>query len=327
MSITIRRELAESIIDKAEGLSTQAFALGESIRESHLAVRSVGDQVAWAIRATWTAQQHRAVSDSDLHAAVKTASDARLLELGCGQPKIDEYRSAQRRLARRQSDQADIASRGHTWGLLAQQVRDLLKRHYPDAPAAAHVPVDRSRSLAEVGAEIERLEAGVMSISFRTDGSAPAEGLSHAEVTARVSDHLDRLLDHAGDALATSLQKLQGGQDVDLLVEDQLEAPGGDALGGWTAQALGQSSRAAVASVVLLLGKSHVMKALQPHIAQLPVGLPAAERASRLAAFTRDLKALYENEAGLMLDDDGDLLPDADPRRGMKADALVLVSA
>ncbi len=216
------------------------------------------------------------------------------------------------------------------------QLERVGQRRYRDAEAAlpgreiGHLsPIDRTRSLAEIGADIATAETELAAIEIRADGSAPAEGLSRAEVTERVSAQIDKLLDARVGALHDNLAMIRPGRhDVELLADQAQEPPhDSDFLGAWTAQALGQASSGTLAMLVLLLGKPALMAALQPHIERLPTGLPAAERGKRLTEIRGRLDALYRHEASLLLDDDGSLLLDVIPRRGMKAEYLVLVEA
>ena len=325
----INRALADQILDRAETLREQALPLGSLVSEAVLHVRNVEAQVVWSVRDTWSAAQRRHVTEADVTEAVRTASDERLLELGCGAPKIGDYRSAQRRVARRREEQAAHAARSGNWNALANGVTATLKQHFPDAKSVTYAPIDRTRTLVEVADDIAVEEGALAAIEIRTDGSAPADGLSHAEVTERVSAQIDRLLDARVGALHDNLAAIQSGRhDLELLSDEAQEPPhDSDYLGGWVAQALGQASSGALSMLLLMLGKPAVMAALAPHIAQLPAGLPAAERGKRLAEIKGRLDVLYRHEAGLLLDDDGNLLLDVIPRRGIKAEYLILTEA
>ena len=251
---------------------------------------------------------------------IREASDARLIELGCSAAKVGDYRTAQRRVARRSADWAASGARSKAWTALGNGVQQLPMKHHSEAKTVTRAPVDRSRTLGEVADEIGTAEAAKAEIGY--------DGISRAEVSEYVSAYLDRLLITADDALHASLMLVQSGRrDVDVPSAEGLEAPHGDTLGVWVSHARGQASTSASATAVLLLGKKSALAALAPHIAKPPAGYPADERAQRLAEITARLDSLYRIEAALLLDDDGDLRTDVDPRHGMDVKYLVLAEA
>lgn len=320
MTIHIRRDILNQVVDHLDAMRAQISAAGELSQDAQWQVRDTTEALQRAVHAGVVRTLKRSITGFDLKEFVRTADDATLAGTDATPKEIADYRDAKSRLARRQATHSALAERATAWAPLVEAAKALSSRN-AGAPSLDTLPpaADRSKSLHEVRAEIAVDEQRVAEID--------QYGLSHSEITERVAALIDTRHDAAIDELQAGLTKMQAGQHVDLLSDDAPEPPYGDQISGWVGTALAQVSANTLGTMVVLLGKTAVMEALAPYIAQLPSGVAAAERTHNLAEIKSHLDALYKHEAALMLDDNGDLLPDVDPRRGQDPSHMVIVEA
>jgi hypothetical protein len=319
MNHLLNRPLVDQVLDAASSFDAQRGAHAEQVQQAMIDQRNATAQIEYAVASGVPRAIKRHVTTRDVQDFVKGASDADLLEAGASAKQVGDLRSAQSRLARRRDFQAAHGARAAAWMRFAEGARNLARRH-SDAPADIQRPaVDRSVPLLDVRGEIAALEA--------QRAEQTQAGISRDEVEAQLVEQVEHAIATAGDDLADGLRRMQGGLAVNLLSGELAEAPVGDGAGQWAANEIERQTTLSRAFIAFAVGREGMLKAFRPLIDALPPGVPADQRAQRMADIDKRLVVLYRTEGALMLDDDGNLLPDVDPRPGQDVRHLVLVEA